>query len=350
MAPFLLITFGHVNYNTYLCYIKSIMMKPIQINEFKNVISNPNDRDTYRRYLNEIAKYKPLTREEEFDLFEKIKNGDEQAAEKMCKHNLLFAVSMAKRYSTLIGKSTLALEDLISEGNLGICLAVKRFDNTSGNKFISYAVWWVRQCILECINKNIKNIRLPINVSESINKLKKVESKLEQQFGREVSTSELYEAMIESGDMTNLGASENKIEEWYKMSGFEYSLDYITNDETQSKLSDFIKSEDDEPDDVLIEKERYELLDAMMELIPRETVKYLTDFYGLGGVDKLSLKDISIKYNEPTYIVKARMDRALRQIRRANVSAKNFFFPTPNYEDVREHKRMKWDKDTVVLL
>lgn len=321
-------------------------MDTTNIKNFGQSIANPNDKETYRRYINEIMKYKPLSREEEFELFVQIKDGDERAVDKICRHNLLFVVSIAKRYAALIGKSNLTLEDLIGEGNLGICIAAKRFDNTSGNKFISYAVWWIKQCILECIGKNIKNIRLPINITGSIKKLREMERNLEQKLGRDVTSIELFEAMADEG-MDALD-SETKIDDWYRMSNFEYSLDVII-DEDSSPLSDRVKCNDNDAYMCLEVKERYELLDKMMSKIPNFIQDYIKDFYGLDGRKPMTLKAMGEKYDESPSTIKIRIDKTLKRMRSNNRDSTKFFFPA--IENYGQYYRQRgWNENTRVLI
>jgi len=154
-------------------------------------------------HLNEIAKFRPLSREEEAETFKLIKLGDQRAIDKICKHNLLFVVSVAKRYSVMLGaSSTLTLEDLISEGNIGLFIAINKFNPEEGNKFISYAVWWIKQCILASIQNNIKNIRIPSSVRSELNKINRKEQQLTQLFERSPSSIEIFEAMVDDGEMT----------------------------------------------------------------------------------------------------------------------------------------------------
>src|ERR1035437_3821917 len=151
-------------------------------------ISNPNNKKIYFIHMNEISKFRPLSREEEVETFKRVEIGDQKAIDKISRHNLLFVVTIAKKYSAAIGTSFLTLEDLISEGNLGLLKAIKRFDYRTKNKFITYCVWWIKQGILASIQDNVKTIRLPNSVKSEITKLNRKEERLARS---EEHTSEL---------------------------------------------------------------------------------------------------------------------------------------------------------------
>jgi len=314
-------------------------------------ISNPNDRENYSRYLNDIGRLKPLSREEEIETFKLIEAGDQKAIEKICKHNLLFVLSVAKRYSIYLRKSSsLTLEDLISEGNMGMYMAINRFDYRTGNKFISYAVWWIRQSILTCIQRNIKSIRLPANVSIMVNKITKKENMLEQQLGRTPTTLEIFESMLEDGDMTEKDSC-LKIDDFKLANSFETSLDSFiggpSGDET-TQFNQMIKSNDDEPDEQFILKEREQLALDMLGKIPEFMQKYFIDYFGIGGVQPLNFRQMGEKYDEVPSTIKLRIDRWLRRIRIENREKQVFFFPKCDYGIRRSVK--DWNKDTIYLI
>src|SRR5574344_2844484 len=173
-----------------------------------NISKQVTNRETASldKYLHDIGKVELITAEEEVELARKIKNGDEAALEKLTKANLRFVVSVAKQYQN----QGITLSDLINEGNVGLIKAARRFDETRGFKFISFAVWWIRQAILQAIAEKSRIVRLPLNQVGAINKLKKVSSRLEQQLERTPSDEELAEEMDLSFDKvketTHIGA------------------------------------------------------------------------------------------------------------------------------------------------
>jgi RNA polymerase primary sigma factor len=218
-----------------------------------------NNKEIFNRYLIEIEKLKPLTKEEEVCLFKQIETNDDQTAiDKICKHNLLFVVSVARSYAKTLPKSSLTLEDLVSEGNIGLCLAIRKFDYKTGNKFISYAVWWIRQHILKCIQDNIKSIRIPSNIRTVINKYNKKESNLEQIFNRKPTTLEVFESMLEDG---NNVSSAQKLDDILDVSTFEKSLNSLVIMDGTVELGGLIKSDELPVDIQLIGKERSELIE-----------------------------------------------------------------------------------------
>ncbi len=338
------------------------MSRPTKLNDIKNHgnnISRPNDRDTYDRYIRDISKLKPLSREEETELFERIKvNGDRIAIEKICKHNLLFVVSVAKRYATLIGNSTLTLEDLISEGNLGLYMAIEKFDNSSGNKFISYAVWWIRHTILASIQHNIKSIRIPSNIRGTINKINRKEEYLEQQLGRVPSTLEIFESMLEDGDMFEIDETtkrgeihkrELKIDELKKMSRFESSLNSKAgHDADNIEIGDLVKCDDLTPDASMILKERKELtLEMLSKLTPRAQ-HFIRDYYGI-DTEPMTFKAIAEKHEVTAETVRQSIDKSLRRLRSGNREKASFFFGGNSSYGLRRQFK-DYDVNTIYLV
>jgi RNA polymerase primary sigma factor len=324
-------------------------MNIANIKSYGEQIASPNDLATYQRYLKEVSKYKPLTREQEVEVFKRIKaTNNQKDIDLICHSNLRFVVSVAKIYSKMLGRTTLSLEDLINEGNLGMCLAVQRFDYTLGYKFITYAVAWIRQSILGCISSNIKNIRLPSHVIVALTKLKKKEAYLEQQLGRDVSSIELYEAIINDEISPQLD-SVDKVEEWFKMNIVEASLSNKPRSESEVTFEDLLKDDNSNPYDKLVEKERGQLARKMLNSLPTMIRQYFNDYYGFDGNTPMSYKEMSIKYDEIPATIKARMDKYLHKMRRSNKKDKLFYFPTPDYELSKEYRNNGWSRDTLVL-
>lgn len=289
-------------------------------------IVDANNKNIFNKYLAEIAKLRPLSREEEIVLFKRIQlNDDQKAIDMICKHNLLFVVMVAKRYAKTLNKSSLTLEDLVNDGNIGLLLAIRKFDYTTGNKFISYAVWMIKSCILKSIQDNVKSIRIPSNARSVINKSKKQEIKLEQIFGRTPSHLEIFEAMIEDGEM-NENDTINKFDKLININFYEKSLNSLINDETVTEIGELIKSDDLEPQDLLLGKERKQLILKLIDNVPQHIKNYYNDYYGLDGEKPLSLIEMGDKYEEQPATIKLRMGKHLRNIKRKHNNMKKYFF------------------------
>jgi RNA polymerase primary sigma factor len=334
--------------------------KLTNIKDYGNNISRPNDKNVYDRYIREITNLKPISREEEVELFKRIKaTGDRQAIEKICKHNLLFVVSVAKRYAAFIGQSSVTLEDLISEGNLGLYTAIEKFDYTTGNKFISYAVWWIRQAILSSIQYNIKSIRLPANVKGEINKINRKEEHLEQLLGRTPSTIEIWEAMVEDGDMIELGEGDTskrgelhkrefKIDELKKMGRFETSLNLFAGDDNTLEIGDMVKCDDLTPDNSMILKERRDLTLAMLSKIPPRAQDFIRDYYGI-DTEPMTFKAIGEKYDVTAETVRQSVNKNLRRLRGNNREKETFFFGGNSSYGLRRQFK-DYDVNTIYLV
>lgn len=293
------------------------------------VISDPNNKEIFNRYLSEISGYKPLIREEEIEVFKLVEAGDQRAIDKICRHNLLFVVSVAKQYQTIIGYSTLTLEDLINEGNMGMLLAVKKFDYREGNKFISMAVWWIKQAILTCIQRHIKSIRIPSNIRGVINKISRKESKLEQLLGRTPTTLEVFEALLEDQELTDKETPE-RLDEYLKMGRFEKSLDSFVNDEETTQLNQLVMCSDADAQKQMESKERVEFLFEMLSKIPTRAQSFIKDYYGI-DTDPLTLREIAEKNDVTAETVRQVVKKFIRRLRSSNRDKEKYFFPTPDY-------------------
>ena len=317
-------------------------MKLSNLKTSGTVIVNPNDRDIFDRYLREIAKFKPLSREEEENLFNEYKETkDPRIKDKICKHNLLFVVSVAKRYASWIPSTTITSVDLINEGNIGLCIAFDRFDNTSGNKFISYAIWWIRNSILTAIQHNFKTIRIPSNARILIKKIEVCEARLEQLKGGKTSPNELSDFLREEED---INLSPDAIEELLRMNSFEVSLnkelkpiDGNGNDELE--LIDLIKDNELLPDEQLEIKERKKVLNKLLLKLPEYVQNYLVDYYGLNGDTPMTLEEMSVKYDMNRVSISNSMDKYMRRLKCNNREVGKQLFPTPNYSVERQWKK-----------
>ena len=258
------------------------------------------------KYLQEIAKIELLTPEQESELAKRIQMGDHEALESLVRGNLRFVVSVAKQYQN----QGLSLSDLINEGNVGLMKAAKRFDETKGFKFISYAVWWIRQAILHAIVEYSRMVRLPHNKTKEYLRLHAEYNKFVQKNEREPTHEELADIMEQDIETIKnlLGNSLKHI-----------SVDAPISDDSDSiPIIDLMTIGDEESPDrgLMNESFRIEILDSMEYLSPRE-VQVVSSFYGLDGDKPLSLEEISMKYNLSRERVRQVKERALRRMRRS---------------------------------
>ncbi len=264
------------------------------------------------KYLQEIGKVELLDVEEEIDLAKKIKYGDDKekqkALEKLTKANLRFVVSVAKQYQN----QGLSLGDLINEGNLGLIKAAKRFDETRGFKFISYAVWWIRQSILQALAEQSRIVRLPLNRVGALNKIGKAFSTLEQEFEREPSADELAE---------QLDMSLYEVSDTLKISGRHLSIDAPFVHGEDSKLIDVMPNANQPlPDHNLInESLKIEIQRALNTLSARER-DVLKLYYGLEKENPLTLEEIGEKFKLTRERVRQIKEKAIRRLKHASKS------------------------------
>ena len=249
---------------------------------FKIGISFTNRDDlSIRLYFKDINKFKPLTPEEETELFIRIENGDRDAFVKIIKHNLRFVITVAKQYQ---GQG-LPLVDLINEGNIGLCTAVSKFDYTRGFKFISYAVWWIRQSIIQAIYNTGRTIRFPIPTVSKLNKLIKVSSTLESKLEREATIEEL----AKETDFT-----EEKVEDLIKYNNTCSSMDMIIDEDNNSTIGDLIPSYVKSDDDLMINSDKEEL-NKIISNLPNRNADIIRMFFGI-GMQALSLEEIGLRF------------------------------------------------------
>lgn len=263
------------------------------------------DALSLEKYLQEIGKVDLLTLEEEVDLAQKIREGDEQALEKLTKANLRFVVSVAKQYQN----KGLSLSDLINEGNIGLIKAAGRFDETRGFKFISYAVWWIRQSILLALVETSTIIRRPLNMINLVNKVDNAYKVLEQRFQREPSISELLEELPE--------IRIEEIELVMKFSSKHASLDENFSDENENTLLDILSNYSDPmPDDKLVRKESlYEDLQRSLKILnsrEQDVVKY---YFGIDREYPMSFRQIAKTLNVTEVTARSILGKALIRLR-----------------------------------
>ena len=260
------------------------------------------------KYLQEIGKVELITADEEVELAQRIKAGDQRALEKLTKANLRFVVSVANQYQN----KGLTLPDLINEGNLGLIKAAQRFDETRGFKFISYAVWWIRQSILQALAEQSRIVRLPLNKIGSINKINKAYASLEQQHERPPSAEEIA---------TKLEMSEMDVKESLRNSGRHVSMDAPLVEGEDSNLYDVLNS-DDSPnpdDDLMVDSLRTEIERSLATLTPREG-DVIRLYFGLNGQHPLTLEEIGEKFDLTRERVRQIKEKAIRRLKHTSRS------------------------------
>ena len=260
------------------------------------------------KYLQEIGKEELITVEEEVELAQRIKKGDQAALEKLTRANLRFVVSVAKQYQN----QGLSLPDLINEGNLGLIKAAEKFDETRGFKFISYAVWWIRQSILQALAEQSRIVRLPLNQVGSLNKINKAYSKFEQEHERKPSPEELAEV---------LEVSASEVVDTMKISGRHVSMDAPFVQGEENSLLDVLENDGDEkPDDGLMtDSLRKEVQRALSTLTQREA-DVITLYFGLNGEHAMTLEEIGEKFNLTRERVRQIKEKAIRRLRHTSRS------------------------------
>ncbi len=260
------------------------------------------------KYLQEIGRVDLITAEEEVELAQKIKAGDELALEKLTKANLRFVVSVAKQYQN----QGLSLPDLINEGNLGLIKAARRFDETRGFKFISYAVWWIRQSILQALAEQSRIVRLPLNKIGSINKINKAYAQLEQELERPPTA-------IEIANFVEL--TEEEVKQSMKNSGRHVSMDAPLVEGEDSNMYNVIGSEDSpNPDEgLMVDSLRQEIERSLATLTPREG-EVVRAYFGLNGEHAMTLEEIGEAFDLTRERVRQIKEKAIRRLKHTSRS------------------------------
>ncbi|MBL7911739.1 MAG: sigma-70 family RNA polymerase sigma factor [Bacteroidia bacterium] len=260
------------------------------------------------KYLQEIGREELITAEEEVILAKKIKDGDQSALEKLTRANLRFVVSVAKQYQN----QGLSLPDLINEGNLGLIKAARRFDETRGFKFISYAVWWIRQSILQALAEQSRIVRLPLNQVGSLNKINKAYSKLEQEFEREPSAEEL-------ADVLDLPI--DKVSDTMKVSGRHVSMDApFANGEESSLLDVLVNLDSPKADTGLMNESLSKEIDRALSTLTERERDVVKLFFGIGLNHGLTLEEIGDKFDLTRERVRQIKEKAIRRLRHSSRS------------------------------
>lgn len=254
------------------------------------------------KYLQEIGHEELLSVDEEVELAQKIKKGDRRALERLTRANLRFVVSVAKQYQN----QGLSLPDLINEGNVGLIKAAEKFDETRGFKFISYAVWWIRQSILQAIAEQSRIVRLPLNQVGSVNKINRELNKFEQEHERRPSVDEIAD---------RIDLPEDKIEEAMKVNNRHVSMDAPFVDGEDNSLLDVL-ADNDMPmaDKALVQESLRKEIDRAIELLNDREQKVVRAFFGI-GTPEMTLEEIGDKYNLTRERVRQIKEKAIRRLR-----------------------------------
>ncbi len=259
------------------------------------------------KYLQEISREELITAEEEVALAQRIRNGDNDALQKLAKANLRFVVSVAKQYQN----QGLSLPDLINEGNLGLIKAASKFDETRGFKFISYAVWWIRQSILQALAEQARVVRLPLNQIGSLNLMKQTFAKLEQEFGRTPTAQEVSSA---------LDISKDKVTKTMMLQGKHVSVDAPFAEDDDNSLLDVMQNDNTpKTDHVLMKESLMEEIERLLSTLSSREKGIIEHSFGI-GVPELTLDEIGKKYNLTKERVRQIREKALLHLRTSSKS------------------------------
>lgn len=272
------------------------------------IVKQVTNRDTpsLEKYLHEIAKVPLLNSESEFELARRIRLGDENALDKLIRANLRFVVSVSKQYQN----QGLSLPDLINEGNLGLIKAAQRFDETRGFKFISYAVWWIRQSILQSLAEQARIVRIPLNKIGSINKINKVFSDLEQKFEREPSLQEVAEA---------LEIAPEDVKEVLKSAGRHVSMDAPLREDEDTTLHDVLLNSDAPgPDYSLIADSLRKEIERVLSMLTYREANVIRLYFGLNTRYQYTLEEIGEEFNLTRERVRQIKEKAIKRLKSAS--------------------------------
>ena len=267
------------------------------------------DVGTLEKYLQDIAKESLITPEEEVELAQRIKEGDQRALDRLVKANLRFVVSVAKQYQN----QGLSLQDLINEGNLGLIKAAQRFDETRGFKFISYAVWWIRQSILQAVAEQARIIRLPLNQVGAVSKLKKTAAMLEQEYQRKPSTAELAK---------ELDLPEAKVESLMGMNMRQISTDAPLDDDDEGSFLDVYVDQDSAATDEAVENESdNNAIKHALSMLSDKERQVINMYYGIGTSREYSLDEIALTMGISRERTRQIRDRVLKRLKTGSNSS-----------------------------
>jgi RNA polymerase primary sigma factor len=267
-----------------------------------------NKKQSLEKYFREIGEVKLLSPEEEIDLVKRIKQNDQKAINKLVRANLRFVVSISKSYQN----RGLSLEDLINEGNLGLIKATSRFDETRGFKFISYAVWWIRQGILQAIAEKSRMIRLPINRIGILTKIGKVYTKLEQEFERSPNNEEIANVLeIDSDEISNTTQQASRVT----------SIDSPLISNSDNRLVDIIQDRDElKPDSEVMDESLKDEVKYILDALTNRESKILILYFGLNGEKPRTLEEVGKEFKLTRERIRQIKERALNKLRRSSRS------------------------------
>ena len=255
------------------------------------------------KYLADIAKERLLTADEEVELAQRIKAGDKVALDQLVRSNLRFVVSVAKQYQN----QGLGLPDLINEGNLGLVKAAQRFDETRGFKFISYAVWWIRQSILQAVAEQSRIIRLPMNQVGAISKVKKMAAIMEQELERKPTVAEIAEAV---------GMTEDKVEALLSLNTRHISTDAPIDDDGEANFLDvFVQADADETDKIVEQESESNAIRKSLDQLSERERQIVCLYFGLGAPREYTLEEIAMKFDLSRERVRNIRDKALKKMK-----------------------------------
>ncbi len=295
------IFFAHIDKKAYFCiYEQKIMLTMRQLKISKSITNR--ESASLEKYLQEIGHQDLLTADEEVELAQQIKKGDRKALERLTKANLRFVVSVAKQYQN----KGLSLPDLINEGNLGLIKAAEKYDETRGFKFISYAVWWIRQSILQAIAEQSRIVRLPLNQVGSVNRIARELNKFEQENERKPSVEEMAD---------RIDLPEEKIAEAMKINTHHVSMDAPFADGEDNSLLDFLPNTDSPSTDNVLDQESLRTeIGRVLDVLNDREQKVIKAFFGI-GMQEMTLEEIGDKYNLTRERVRQIKEKAIRRLR-----------------------------------
>jgi RNA polymerase primary sigma factor len=264
------------------------------------------DESSLDQYLKEISAYALLTRDEEVDLAQRIRKGEEEALDKLVRSNLRFVVSVAKKYQN----QGVALSDLINEGNLGLIRAAHKFDETKGIKFISYAVWWIRQAILQALAEQSRIVRVPLNRAGALHRIGKRSSMLLQELGREPTVEELAD---------ELDLSEDEVRRTLSLSQSHLSLDAPLTPGEDNRLLDYLPDQfSPGPDDETYDRALMDTVEEALGTLKEREAKILRLYFGLDGQEPMTLEEIGSLLGITRERVRQIKEKALLRLRHAS--------------------------------
>ncbi|UCF40720.1 MAG: sigma-70 family RNA polymerase sigma factor [Gemmatimonadota bacterium] len=261
------------------------------------------DEGSLDQYLREISQYPLISREEEVDLAKRIKQSDEESLDKLVRSNLRFVVSVAKKYQN----QGVSLSDLINEGNLGLIRAAHKFDETKGIKFISYAVWWIRQAILQALAEQSRIVRVPLNRAGTLHRIGKRSSALQQELGREPTVEEIAEGM---------DISEEEVAKTLSISQSHLSLDAPLTPGEDNKLLDYLPdTQNAGPDQETFERALSDSIEEVLGTLKEREAKILRLYFGLDGQEPMTLEEIGSMMGITRERVRQIKEKALARLR-----------------------------------